>query len=55
MNWMLFWKIVFVAVLSLFAVMTVLTTIYGARDVRKLLKELDAEAKNPPDESESDS
>lgn len=43
MTWMLFWKIVFVAVLAIFAVMTVLTTIYGARDVRKLLRDLDEE------------
>ncbi len=44
MTWMLFWKIVFIAVLGLFAVMTVLTTINGAKDVRRLLKELDEEA-----------
>jgi hypothetical protein len=55
MNWMLFWKIVFVVVLSLFAVMTVLTTIYGARDVRKLLKDLDEEANKPSGDSKTDS
>lgn len=44
MNWQLLWQIVFISVLILFAVMAVLTTIYGARDVKKLLKELDEEA-----------
>jgi hypothetical protein len=43
MTWMLFWKIVFVAVLSLFAVMSGLTIIFGAKDVRKLLREFEAE------------
>lgn len=44
MSWMLFWKIVFIAVLTLFAVMAVLTTINGAKDVKKLLRALDDEA-----------
>ncbi len=43
MNWILIWKTVFVAVLTAFAVMAVVTTIYGARDIKKLLRELDEE------------
>ncbi len=43
MNWMLIWKIVFVGVLAVFAVMAVMTTIYGARDIKKMLRELDEE------------
>ena len=43
MSWMLFWKIVFLAVLSLFAVMSVLTSILGARDIRKLFRKLNDE------------
>ncbi|MFT5469857.1 MAG: putative membrane protein [Verrucomicrobiales bacterium] len=46
MSWMLFWKIVFIAVLSLFAVMTVFTTFLGARDIRKLFRKLDEEGEN---------
>ena len=58
MNWMLLWKIVFVVVLALFATMTVLTTIYGARDVRRLLRSLDEDQadrdqKDSTDESSS--
>lgn len=37
MSWELLWKFVFVMVLFLFAVMSVLVTIRGARDIRKLL------------------
>jgi hypothetical protein len=40
MNWEWVWKIVFVVVTGLFAVMAVLVTILGARDVRRLLKSL---------------
>lgn len=52
MSWMLFWKIVFLVVLSLFAVMTVLTSILGARDIRKLFHKLDNEKDepSPPDD-----
>ncbi len=40
MSWILFWKIVFIGVLSAFAVMTVLTIFLGAKDVRSLLRDL---------------
>jgi len=34
---MLFWKILFVAVMVVFTVMSVLVTVLGARDIRRLL------------------
>jgi len=40
MNWEWIWKIVFVLVTGLFAVMAILVTILGARDVRRLLQSL---------------
>ena len=40
MSWILFWKIIFISVLSAFAVMTVLTIFLGAKDVRELLRGL---------------
>ncbi|MEM7011966.1 MAG: hypothetical protein AAF585_10830, partial [Verrucomicrobiota bacterium] len=40
MNWEIIWKLVFIMVVSLFALMTVLTTIFGARDVRTLFRRL---------------
>ncbi len=40
MTWMLFWKICFVVVLGVFALMAVLVTLLGARDVRALLRRL---------------
>ena len=40
MNWELIWKVVFVSVLAMFAVMSVLVTVLGARDIQRLLKGL---------------
>ncbi|MEQ9410808.1 MAG: hypothetical protein RIK87_24060 [Fuerstiella sp.] len=40
MNWELIWKVVFIAVVSVFAVMSVLVTVLGAKDIRRLLKHL---------------
>lgn len=40
MTWELFWQIVLVAVVSAFAVMSVLVTVLGARDIKRLLKGL---------------
>ena len=37
MTWMLFWKILFIAVMAVFTLMAVLVTILGARDVRSLI------------------
>jgi|GEM_PF-1405282 len=40
MNWELLWKVFFVLVVSLFGVMSVFVTIFGARDIRRLLRAL---------------
>ncbi|MCF6313977.1 MAG: hypothetical protein L3J39_16140 [Verrucomicrobiales bacterium] len=40
MTWMLFWKVLFVVVMFLFALMSVLVTIFGAKDIKRLLKAL---------------
>lgn len=40
MTWMLLWKVMFVVVMLVFAVMATLVTVLGARDIRKLLKAL---------------
>lgn len=40
MTWELFWKIVLIGVVSAFAIMAVLVTVLGGRDVRKLLVKL---------------
>ena len=37
MSWMLFWKILFIAVMAVFTLMAVLVTVLGARDVRRLI------------------
>jgi len=41
MNWELIWKVVFVVFVSMFAVMSILVTILGAFDIKRLLKQLD--------------
>ncbi len=41
MNWQLIWQFVFVGLLPGFAVMSVLVIINGAKDVRRLLTELE--------------
>jgi hypothetical protein len=46
MNWELIWKAVFLLFASLFAVMSVLVTYLGARDVKRLLQGL----KDSPDD-----
>ncbi len=40
MTWVLLWKIMFVVVMAVFAVMACLVTVFGARDIKKLLKAL---------------
>ncbi|MEZ6131779.1 MAG: hypothetical protein R3C59_24230 [Planctomycetaceae bacterium] len=40
MNWEWIWKVVFIVVTSLFALMSVLVTILGALDVKRLLQRL---------------
>ena len=50
MTWELLWKIVLIVVLAAFAIMAVLVTVFGARDIRKLLKGL----RDDDDSSESE-
>jgi len=44
MNWVIIWKVVFVALLSAFGLMSVLVMVRGAADIRKLLAALKDEA-----------
>ena len=46
MTWILFWKIVFIFVVIAFALMAVLTTILGAKDIRSLFRHLQSDEKN---------
>ena len=39
-GWMVFWSVVLYAGLCLFTIMSVYVTIYGFRDIRLMLKEL---------------
>ena len=39
-NWILLWKIVLIGGVTLFAILAVVVTIGGARDVAKLLRQL---------------
>ena len=41
MSWMLLWKIVFIVGVVGFAGMAVWVTIAGARDIKRLLKQID--------------
>jgi len=40
MAWMAIWKVVLLVSLALFAVLTVLTTVFGAGDIRRLFQRL---------------
>ena len=44
-SWTIFWKIVFIIGVGMFAILTVLVTVGGAIDVRKLIRRLKSEAK----------
>jgi len=43
MNWELIWKVVFIVVIGMFAVMSVLVTVFGAFDIKQLLNKLGEE------------
>jgi len=49
MTWILFWKIMFIVVMIVFAVMACMVTVFGARDIKKLLKSLGEEVKRDGD------
>lgn len=58
MTWMILWKILFVVMFGLFALMASIGTILGALDIRRLLRHLrDAEsaAARPSSESSTES
>ncbi len=42
--WMLFWSVVLYAGMGLFVIMSVYVTIFGFRDIRLMLKELQRQA-----------
>jgi len=42
-GWMLLWKIILIAGVSLFGLMAVWVTIWGARDIKKMLKAINLE------------
>ena len=54
MNWVLIWKIVFLFVLSAFAVMAVLTTFLGAKDIRSLFRDLNKQNDSRGDDDEEE-
>ena len=40
MNWPMIWKLTFIGLVAVFAVMSVMVTVLGARDVRQLIERL---------------
>lgn len=51
MNWITLWPLVLFVTLGLFAVMAVLVTVLGARDIRRLLAHL---RESPDSDSEAE-
>lgn len=51
MNWELLWKAVLIGTVGLFAVMSVFVTILGARDIKRLLNQLEDQIDDPQDNS----
>ena len=41
MNWRFLWEVCLVGALSLFAIMSIVVTIGGAKDIRRLLRRLE--------------
>lgn len=46
MDWITIWKVVLLASLALFAALTIVTSVLGARDVRSLFRRLEDERKD---------
>lgn len=55
MTWLLFWKVMFVVVMIIFAIMSCLVTVFGAKDIKKMLKALGEESADSIDEGENES
>jgi len=47
MDWMTIWKVVLVVSLAFFALLTLVTTVLGAGDVRRLFRRLEDERQDP--------
>jgi hypothetical protein len=47
-SWSIFWKIVFIIGVGMFAILTLLVIIGGARDVARLIQRLKKDAADPP-------
>lgn len=52
-NWIILWKVLLVGGVALFAVLTVVVTVGGARDIAKLLRMLSAEQADDADLDQS--
>lgn len=46
-SWSIFWKIVFIIGVGMFAILSIVVIIGGAKDVRTLIQRLKKEAKEP--------
>ena len=55
MTWLLFWKVMFVVVMIIFAIMSCLVTVFGAKDIKKMLKALGKEGTDSGGEEENES
>jgi len=44
MTWIIFWKVLFIGIMTVFTVMSVLVAVLGARDIRRLLAGLRVDA-----------
>ena len=53
MSWILLWKIMFVVVMVIFFVMACLVTVFGAQDIKKLIKALGKESKDAQADEEA--
>ena len=53
MSWVLIWKSVFVVGVAIFAVMAVWVTIYGARDIKRLLTRIDESHREKSEQDEN--
>ena len=46
-SWSIFWKIVFIIGVGMFAILTIVVIIGGAKDIRTLIQRLKKEAEEP--------